>query len=73
MKIVLKISKILKTLGLKRRAYCLATVHKRENTDDPVRLSSIISTFFELVSGHRPIIVPVHPGTRKSPLEMKAI
>lgn len=41
--------------------YYLATVHRAENTDDPVRLSAIFDTFGQLDA---PVILPLHPRTR---------
>lgn len=65
-KISLKTSEVLRNLGLRRHSYCLATVHRQENTDDPVRLRAIFSSFSELANERCPIIVPLHPRTRKS-------
>ena len=70
-KVALKTSRILRTLKLKRGSYCLATVHRQENADDPVRLRSILSAFAELASERCPFIVPLHPRTRKSLLDRK--
>ena len=54
---------ILGRLGLREKAYLLATVHRSENTDDPARLSSIVRAFNAL---DEPIVFPVHPRTRKA-------
>jgi UDP-GlcNAc3NAcA epimerase len=43
--------------------YCVATVHRAENTDDPRRLGAILSAVDE-VSKEAPVIVPIHPRTR---------
>jgi UDP-N-acetylglucosamine 2-epimerase len=42
--------------------YYLATIHRQENTDDLSRLKNIFNAFSEL---ELPIILPVHPRTRK--------
>lgn len=42
--------------------FVLATIHRAENTDDPVRLSGI---FEGLARSERPVILPLHPRTRK--------
>jgi len=55
-------STILERYGLKPHGYLLATVHRAENTDDPVRLSAIMAAFGDI---GRPILFPVHPRTRK--------
>jgi UDP-GlcNAc3NAcA epimerase len=56
-------STILLDLGLKHKEYLLTTVHRAENTDDPVRLQNIITSFCEL-GRSQTIIFPVHPRTR---------
>jgi UDP-GlcNAc3NAcA epimerase len=58
-------SVILDNLGLKPDEFILATVHRAENTDDPVRLNSIISAL-EKISKETPVILPLHPRTRKA-------
>lgn len=57
-----KNSRIIKNLGLERKRYCVATIHRPSNTDNPEALSSIIHAFGE--SG-MPIVFPVHPRTLK--------
>ncbi|MCG5495458.1 non-hydrolyzing UDP-N-acetylglucosamine 2-epimerase [Ectothiorhodospira variabilis] len=41
--------------------FILATVHRAENTDDPVRLSAILAG---LAASEHPVIMPMHPRTR---------
>jgi UDP-GlcNAc3NAcA epimerase len=53
---------ILDRLGLRKKSYLLATVHRSENTDDSGRLSRILNVFNSL---DEPIVFPVHPRTRK--------
>jgi UDP-N-acetylglucosamine 2-epimerase len=57
-------SRIHSVLGLKPDGYCLATVHRQENTDDPDVLSDLFGTFAELAQTGCPVVVPVHPRTR---------
>ncbi len=57
-----KKSDILSKLELCPHDYCLATIHRAENTDDLDRLASIFSALSQ--SGER-IIVPIHPRTEK--------
>jgi UDP-N-acetylglucosamine 2-epimerase len=54
-------SDVLTRLSLKPMRYYLATVHRAENTDDPVRLASIVQA---LSSIEGPVVFPVHPRTR---------
>lgn len=42
----------------------LATVHRAENTDDAARLGAIVSAM-EAISARRPVVLPLHPRTRK--------
>jgi len=61
-----KRSSVLSALDLKPRGYCLATVHREENTVDRERLSGIFDAFKKLASPERPIVVPLHPRTAKA-------
>jgi UDP-GlcNAc3NAcA epimerase len=54
----------LAALGLARRGYVLATVHRAENTDDPGKLAQIFAAFGEIES-RCPVVVALHPRTRK--------
>jgi len=53
---------VLERFRLERGAYVLVTLHRKENTDDPNRLASIIEG---LSSSNDPVILPLHPRTRK--------
>jgi UDP-GlcNAc3NAcA epimerase len=44
--------------------FCLATIHRQENTNNPETLKSIINTLQEL-SSHMQVVLPLHPGTKK--------
>jgi UDP-GlcNAc3NAcA epimerase len=57
-------SKALDRLGLVRGEYVLATIHRAENTDDPVRLENILAAFSAL-SATVQVVLPLHPRTRK--------
>ena len=48
--------------GLAKHDYCLLTMHRAENVDDPVRLSAILESLGKI--GKR-IVFPVHPRTEK--------
>jgi UDP-N-acetylglucosamine 2-epimerase len=45
--------------------YALATVHRAENTDDPERLRLIFQALNEIARSVMPVILPLHPRTRK--------
>lgn len=54
-------STILTRMGLTKREYLLATVHRAENTDDPQRLENIFSA---LANTGEKVMFPIHPRTR---------
>ncbi len=53
-----------KILSEFKNGFYLATIHRAENTDDPVRLSSILKALNE-ISEKNPVILPLHPRTKK--------
>lgn len=54
---------VLESSGVQPGGYALATVHRAENTDDPLRLQGILTglTLLEM-----PVIVPAHPRARRA-------
>lgn len=54
---------ILAKFGLEPRAYHVATVHRQENADDPVRLRAIVGALSRLP---RTVLFACHPRTRKA-------
>lgn len=50
--------------GLESKGYVLATVHRAENTDHPDRLGEIVKAI-STINQHTPVILPIHPRTRK--------
>ncbi|MDQ6706303.1 MAG: UDP-N-acetylglucosamine 2-epimerase (non-hydrolyzing) [Acidobacteriota bacterium] len=46
--------------------FALATIHRAENTDDPVKLRSIMSALDQVASEICPVLLPVHPRTSKA-------
>ena len=59
-------SDILQQLGLESKGYILATVHRAENTDNPLRLGAIFRGLMEVAAGEIPVVLPLHPHTRKA-------
>jgi len=57
-------SRILGVLGLTEQGFALATCHRAENTDDPARLAGIVSALLE-INRELPVVLPLHPRTRK--------
>jgi len=56
-------SLILDQLGIKSKDYILATVHRAENTDDPVRLNRIFKALSHIAKDIT-VILPLHPRTQ---------
>jgi UDP-GlcNAc3NAcA epimerase len=56
-------SDVLAKLGNPKN-FALTTIHRAENTDDPIRLTSIISALNEINKSQQ-VICPLHPRTRK--------
>lgn len=56
--------------------FILTTLHRAENTDDPVRLSAIVEALNEIQRTIAPVVLPLHPRTRgviaKLGLELEA-
>jgi len=45
--------------------YCLLTLHRQENTEDPTRLFSILNSIFSISADYRlNIVFPIHPRTK---------
>jgi len=57
-------SEIMARLGLKEREFVLATCHRAENTEDPLRLAGIVAGLSDIAQEIR-VILPLHPRTRK--------
>lgn len=58
-------SRILERLELKPKGYVLVTIHRAENTNEPLRLQAILGGLCEVAKGI-PVVFPVHPRTRKA-------
>lgn len=56
-------SSLINDLGLNKKPFLLTTLHRQENTDDLVRLNSIISALNTLSNDYQ-IVLPIHPRTR---------
>lgn len=58
-------SDILQRIRVKPAAYILATIHRPGNTDDPARLSAIISSLLTISDRDSiALVFPLHPRTR---------
>jgi UDP-GlcNAc3NAcA epimerase len=57
-------SNVLERLNLTPQNFALATCHRAENTDDPLRLREILAGLTE-ISTHCKVVLPLHPRTKK--------
>jgi len=58
-------SDILRKLDISPKGYGLVTIHRAENTDDPVRLGNIFKALEQIAGEGLPMVLPLHPRTRK--------
>lgn len=47
-----------------QNSFCLATVHRAENTDEPARLRQILESLGHIAETMCPVVWPVHPRTQ---------
>lgn len=60
-----KKSDILNRLGLKPNSFILTTIHRPNNTDEPDRLTAIISSLLSITEREEiTLVLPLHPRTR---------
>jgi UDP-N-acetylglucosamine 2-epimerase len=64
-------SRVLTRLGVKPKGYCLATVHRQENTDDKRNLRRIFRAFERIAERNCPLVIPLHPRTREAIRNLK--
>ena len=58
-------SDILSRLGVKPNEYILTTIHRPNNTDDPERLTNILSSLLAIIERDGiTLVLPLHPRTR---------
>jgi UDP-N-acetylglucosamine 2-epimerase (non-hydrolysing) len=55
-------------LGLRRRGYAVATIHRPSNVDDRESLSAVLEAL-GAVAADMPVVLPLHPRTRQSVAE----
>jgi UDP-N-acetylglucosamine 2-epimerase (non-hydrolysing) len=58
-----KASRVHAQLGISKRAYALATLHRPSNVDDPESLAKVLGALAE-VAARLPVVFPIHPRTR---------
>lgn len=62
LEIAKKESQILRELNIKTRNYCLATIHRAENTDNISNLKEIMQALGKFPET---VVLPIHPRTKK--------
>ena len=61
-----KNSKIINELNLQKNKFILGTIHRNNNTDEPLRLSAIFSSINKVATNNKiTIVIPLHPRTKK--------
>jgi len=65
-----KQSKILDRLELKSKAFILSTLHRAENVDSPSRLKNLLSQLNLIAKEMLPVVLPLHPRTKKMMVEL---
>jgi UDP-GlcNAc3NAcA epimerase len=59
-------SDIIERLGLSKRGFVLATIHRPANTDNPEKLQSIFKALLDISDREQiDVVLPLHPRTRK--------
>ncbi len=59
-------SDVVARLGLKKRRYLIASLHREENVDNRARLTELVGALNALAQRHdMPVILSTHPRTRK--------
>ncbi|MCW3104597.1 MAG: hypothetical protein JWO09_3037 [Bacteroidetes bacterium] len=61
-----KTTDILEKNGLEKDQFILATVHRNNNTDEPVRLNSLFRALYTIANENNcKVVLPLHPRTAK--------
>jgi len=55
-------STVIAELGLEK--FCLATLHRAENTNDSEKLKGIVNALNEIHANQIPVVLPLHPRTK---------
>jgi UDP-GlcNAc3NAcA epimerase len=51
---------------LEKNKFILATIHRNNNTDEPLRLNALFNALYKISEGHQlDILLPLHPRTAK--------
>lgn len=58
-----EVSEVTLRFGLRTGEFALATLHRAENTDDPVRLNSIMAGLGDVAADGLEVVLPIHPRT----------
>lgn len=59
-------SSILSELSLEANGFVLATIHRDNNTDDPIRLNNIFKALVDIsANNNKTFVLPLHPRTAK--------
>lgn len=56
---------VLRQFGLTKGGYHVCTIHRAENTDDPIQLGAV-AAYLRQMAEQTEIVMPLHPRTRKA-------
>jgi UDP-GlcNAc3NAcA epimerase len=57
---------LLQNLQLPSNGFILATIHRNNNTDEPMRLNALFKSLADISDQHQlPVVLPLHPRTAK--------
>ncbi|MDY7223908.1 non-hydrolyzing UDP-N-acetylglucosamine 2-epimerase [Halalkalibacterium halodurans] len=63
-------TKLLQAFNLQPKSYFFVTVHRQENTDNPLRLSSIVNALDRVAKeGPEKVVLSLHPRTKQKLIE----
>ncbi len=61
-----KYSSIIKDLQIEQCNYILSTIHRNNNTDEPIRLEAIVNALLDIAETRQiNVVLPLHPRTNK--------
>lgn len=61
-----KYSSIIKDLQIESGNYILSTIHRNNNTDEPIRLEAIVNALLDIAETRQiNVVLPLHPRTNK--------
>ena len=60
----LNYSNLFKKIIVKEKEFCICTLHRQENTDDPKKMRNILESL-KTINEQIRVVIPIHPRTKK--------